>query len=55
MTDSLPSNAPASNTPATNTTPPRRIWLMLLPLAGFVALTVMFWYGLHDGDPSRIP
>jgi cytochrome c biogenesis protein CcmG, thiol:disulfide interchange protein DsbE len=50
MTDSLPSNAPASAT-----TPPRRIWLMLLPLAGFVALTVMFWYGLHDGDPSRIP
>jgi cytochrome c biogenesis protein CcmG, thiol:disulfide interchange protein DsbE len=50
MTDSLPSRSPAPETVS-----PRRPWLMILPLAGFVALTVMFWYGLHDGDPSRIP
>jgi cytochrome c biogenesis protein CcmG, thiol:disulfide interchange protein DsbE len=50
MSDSLPSSAPTAET-----SPPRRPWLMTLPLAGFVALAVMFWYGLHDGDPSRIP
>ena len=50
MTNSLPSGATSSDT-----SPPRRPWLMALPLACFIALTVMFWYGLHDGDPSKIP
>jgi cytochrome c biogenesis protein CcmG/thiol:disulfide interchange protein DsbE len=29
--------------------------LMALPLIGFTALAALFWFGLHDGDPSRIP
>jgi cytochrome c biogenesis protein CcmG, thiol:disulfide interchange protein DsbE len=33
----------------------RRIILMLLPLIFFLGLAVMFWFGLHDGDPSKIP
>jgi cytochrome c biogenesis protein CcmG/thiol:disulfide interchange protein DsbE len=28
---------------------------MALPLIGFAALAALFWFGLHDGDPSRIP
>ncbi|SDT25033.1 DsbE family thiol:disulfide interchange protein [Bradyrhizobium canariense] len=39
--------------------PQRRPWLrvvlMALPLASFAALAALFWFGLHDGDPSRIP
>jgi cytochrome c biogenesis protein CcmG/thiol:disulfide interchange protein DsbE len=34
---------------------PRRRWLMALPLIGFVALAALFWFGLREGDPSRIP
>ena len=30
-------------------------FLMLLPLIAFLGLVVMFWYGLGEGDPSRIP
>jgi cytochrome c biogenesis protein CcmG/thiol:disulfide interchange protein DsbE len=33
----------------------RRPWLMALPLIGFVALAALFWFGLREGDPSRIP
>jgi cytochrome c biogenesis protein CcmG/thiol:disulfide interchange protein DsbE len=28
---------------------------MALPLIGFVALAALFWFGLREGDPSRIP
>jgi cytochrome c biogenesis protein CcmG/thiol:disulfide interchange protein DsbE len=35
--------------------PRRRPWLMVLPLIGFVALAALFWFGLREGDPSRIP
>lgn len=40
------------------TTSPRRSWLMALPLVAFVALAVLFWFrlgNLGNGDPSRIP
>ena len=30
-------------------------WLMALPLVIFAALAIIFWYGLGDGDPSRLP
>lgn len=33
----------------------RRSWLLVMPLAGFAALALLFWYGLSSGDPSRIP
>ncbi len=33
----------------------RRSWLLALPLLGFAALALLFWYGLGSGDPSRIP
>jgi cytochrome c biogenesis protein CcmG/thiol:disulfide interchange protein DsbE len=45
MSDSTPSEAPA----------PRRLWLMALPLVAFVALAALFWFGLQEGDPSKIP
>lgn len=32
----------------------RRLWL-LLPLIGFLALAVLFYFRLGAGDPSRIP
>jgi cytochrome c biogenesis protein CcmG/thiol:disulfide interchange protein DsbE len=35
--------------------PPRRLWLMALPLVAFAALAALFWFGLQAGDPSRIP
>jgi cytochrome c biogenesis protein CcmG/thiol:disulfide interchange protein DsbE len=41
--------------PVASSAPPRRPWLMALPLAGFVALAALFWFGLHEGDPSKIP
>jgi cytochrome c biogenesis protein CcmG/thiol:disulfide interchange protein DsbE len=43
MSDSTPSEAP------------RRLWLMALPLVAFVALAALFWFGLQEGDPSKIP
>ncbi|WP_298252704.1 DsbE family thiol:disulfide interchange protein [Bradyrhizobium sp.] len=30
-------------------------WLMALPLVIFAALATIFWFGLGDGDPSRLP
>jgi cytochrome c biogenesis protein CcmG, thiol:disulfide interchange protein DsbE len=36
-------------------TPPRRPWLMALPLLVFASLAVLFWFRLGDGDPSKIP
>lgn len=33
----------------------RRSWLLVLPLVGFGALALLFWFGLGSGDPSRIP
>jgi cytochrome c biogenesis protein CcmG/thiol:disulfide interchange protein DsbE len=33
----------------------RRSWLLALPLIGFAALALLFWFGLGSGDPSRIP
>jgi cytochrome c biogenesis protein CcmG/thiol:disulfide interchange protein DsbE len=45
MSDSAPSDAPS----------PRRLWLMALPLLIFIALIALFWYGLREGDPSKIP
>jgi cytochrome c biogenesis protein CcmG/thiol:disulfide interchange protein DsbE len=35
--------------------PPRRSWLMALPLIAFMALAAVFWFGLGNTDPSRIP
>jgi len=35
--------------------PPRRSFVMLLPLIVFLGLAVLFWFRLGDGDPSRIP
>jgi cytochrome c biogenesis protein CcmG, thiol:disulfide interchange protein DsbE len=41
---------------ATSETPaPRRSFLMLLPLIAFLGLATLFWFGLGNGDPSRIP
>jgi cytochrome c biogenesis protein CcmG, thiol:disulfide interchange protein DsbE len=37
------------------TRPPRRGLLMLLPLIVFAGLAALFWLRLGDGDPSRIP
>src|SRR5262249_42532275 len=34
--------------------PARRFWLAL-PLIVFAALTGLFWYALHGGDPSLLP
>jgi cytochrome c biogenesis protein CcmG/thiol:disulfide interchange protein DsbE len=28
---------------------------MALPLVGFIALAALFWFGLREGDPSKIP
>jgi cytochrome c biogenesis protein CcmG, thiol:disulfide interchange protein DsbE len=33
----------------------RRPWLMALPLLGFGALAVLLWFGLHSGDPAKLP
>jgi cytochrome c biogenesis protein CcmG/thiol:disulfide interchange protein DsbE len=42
-----------SETPASGGT--RRGILVLLPLAGFLALAALFFFRLGSGDPSRIP
>jgi cytochrome c biogenesis protein CcmG, thiol:disulfide interchange protein DsbE len=39
----------------TGATPPRRSWLMALPLVLFAALAAIFWFRLGGGDPSHIP
>jgi cytochrome c biogenesis protein CcmG, thiol:disulfide interchange protein DsbE len=42
--------------PQTSTTPPpRRPYLMALPLLLFAALAVLLWLRLGNGDPSKIP
>jgi cytochrome c biogenesis protein CcmG, thiol:disulfide interchange protein DsbE len=42
--------------PATSdASPPRRSWLMTLPLIAFTALAAVFWFRLGNTDPSRIP
>lgn len=41
--------------PAASGASPRRPWLTALPLAVFVALAALFWFGLHEGDPSKVP
>ncbi len=51
---------PATSTPAPADPPaPRRSWIrswpMALPLVGFLALAVIFWFRLGGGDPSQIP
>jgi cytochrome c biogenesis protein CcmG/thiol:disulfide interchange protein DsbE len=33
----------------------RRSIFVLLPLVGFIALAVLFYVGLHEGDPSLLP
>jgi cytochrome c biogenesis protein CcmG, thiol:disulfide interchange protein DsbE len=44
------------NDPATSgAPPPRRSWLVVLPLVGFVALAGIFLLRLHGDDPSKIP
>jgi cytochrome c biogenesis protein CcmG/thiol:disulfide interchange protein DsbE len=48
MSEPLTSNKPPP-------LPPRRSWLMALPLIAFAGLAVLFWFRLGDGDPSRIP
>jgi len=40
--------------PADRTTRPRR-WIVLLPLALFLALAALFYFRLDAGDPSVIP
>ena len=35
--------------------PPRRSFLMVLPLIAFAGLAALFWLRLGTGDPSRIP
>ena len=45
MTEHVTSDAP----------PPRRSWLMALPLIAFAALAAVFWFRLGNSDPSRIP
>jgi cytochrome c biogenesis protein CcmG, thiol:disulfide interchange protein DsbE len=40
---------------ASEASPPRRSWLMALPLVAFIALAAVFWFRLGNTDPSRIP
>jgi cytochrome c biogenesis protein CcmG, thiol:disulfide interchange protein DsbE len=40
---------------STSAAPPRRTFLMVLPLIAFLALALLFWFRLGSGDPSRIP
>jgi cytochrome c biogenesis protein CcmG, thiol:disulfide interchange protein DsbE len=46
---------PMSDPAISSAPPPRRSWLMALPLIAFVALAAVFWFRLGNGDPSRIP
>ncbi|MCO5132160.1 MAG: DsbE family thiol:disulfide interchange protein [Xanthobacteraceae bacterium] len=38
-----------------DTAPPKRRWLLALPLVAFAALAALFWVRLGDRDVSRIP
>src|SRR5712672_1480067 len=40
---------------STSAPPPRRTFLMVLPLIVFIGLAGLFWFRLGSGDPSRIP
>jgi cytochrome c biogenesis protein CcmG/thiol:disulfide interchange protein DsbE len=44
----------ASAAEAAQRSPLRRLWV-LLPLAGFLALAILFMFRLNAGDPSRVP
>jgi cytochrome c biogenesis protein CcmG, thiol:disulfide interchange protein DsbE len=46
---------PVTSDHLTSIGPPRRLFMMALPLLVFAALAVLFWFGLGSGDPSRIP
>lgn len=42
--------------PSTTTaSPPRRTFLVALPLIAFLGLAALFWFRLGSGDPSKIP
>jgi cytochrome c biogenesis protein CcmG/thiol:disulfide interchange protein DsbE len=55
----LDTSGAAASEPAVSGASPRKPWqrvvLMALPLVGFLALAVLFWFRLGDGDPSKIP
>jgi cytochrome c biogenesis protein CcmG, thiol:disulfide interchange protein DsbE len=59
MNDLDTSGAAASEPGISDAPPQRKPWqrvvLMALPLVGFLALAVLFWFRLGDGDPSKIP
>jgi cytochrome c biogenesis protein CcmG, thiol:disulfide interchange protein DsbE len=59
MNDLDTSGAAASEPAVSGAPPQRKSWqrvvLMALPLVGFLALAVLFWFRLGDGDPSKIP
>jgi cytochrome c biogenesis protein CcmG, thiol:disulfide interchange protein DsbE len=56
MNDPDTSGAAASESGASSQAKPwYHVVLMALPLVGFLALAVLFWFRLGDGDPSRIP
>ena len=46
-------NEPSTSKPSA--APPRRSWLVMLPLIAFVSLAAIFWFRLGSGDPSKIP
>ena len=47
---------PISKSPTSDTSsPPRRSWLVAVPLVAFATLAAIFWFRLGSGDPSRIP
>jgi cytochrome c biogenesis protein CcmG, thiol:disulfide interchange protein DsbE len=54
-TSSAAASVPAPSGAPVQRMPWHRIVLMALPLVGFLALAVLFWFRLGDGDPSRIP
>jgi cytochrome c biogenesis protein CcmG/thiol:disulfide interchange protein DsbE len=56
MSEPATTTEPLAAKPATTEpSPPRRSWLMALPLVAFAALAAVFWFRLGDADPSRIP
>jgi cytochrome c biogenesis protein CcmG/thiol:disulfide interchange protein DsbE len=46
---------PRNSAAASAATPPRRTFLVALPLIAFLGIAALFWYRLGSGDPSRIP
>jgi cytochrome c biogenesis protein CcmG/thiol:disulfide interchange protein DsbE len=53
MTDHTTTSTPPAASPPRKAA--SRALLMALPLAAFVGLAVLFWFGLRSGDPSLIP